>query len=80
MSELQIFELVKSIRTMVRLFSQPALPARGISKDPTLWLDGAKPLLKYVFKNKSEFAELTNLTNPYNTCKLQQKSLAAPTS
>ncbi len=35
----QIFEFVESIGTMLRLFFQPALPAMGFSKNPTVWLD-----------------------------------------
>jgi hypothetical protein len=36
---------------MLRSFSPPASPARGINKDPPVWLDGARPPPKYVFKN-----------------------------
>jgi hypothetical protein len=43
--------LVESTRAMSRSFSRPALPAGGIDTDPTVWLDGAKSPLKYVFKN-----------------------------
>jgi hypothetical protein len=27
------------------------LPSRGISKDPNVWLDGARPPPRYVFNN-----------------------------
>ncbi len=35
---------------------------RGIGKDPVVWVDGARPLQKYIFK-KNEFDEFENLTN-----------------
>jgi len=34
-------KFVKSIGAKLRLFYLLALPARGISKDPTVWLDVA---------------------------------------
>ena len=34
----------------------------GSNKDPTVWLDGARPHPKYVFKN-NEFDELKKMTN-----------------
>jgi len=36
----------------------------GINKDPTVWLDGAKPTLRYVFQNNFyEFDKLENFIN-----------------
>jgi len=43
---------------MLRSFSCPALPTRGISKDPNVWLDGDRPPPKFIFKNDMS---LTNL-------------------
>jgi hypothetical protein len=40
-------QFVKSIGAMLRSFSLPALPARGINEDPTCWLDGARPSRKF---------------------------------
>jgi hypothetical protein len=39
------FEFVKSSGVMLISFSQLALPAEGIKKDPTAWLNGARPHL-----------------------------------
>ncbi len=39
----QIFELDKCIGAMLRPFFQQALPARHTNKDPTVWLEGARP-------------------------------------
>jgi hypothetical protein len=50
------FALFESIGATLRSFSQPALPARGINKDPTLLLNGARPTPKYVFKNNMSLA------------------------
>ncbi len=36
---------------MLRSFSWPAKLARGINKDPTVWVDGARPHPDYIFKN-----------------------------
>ncbi len=47
----ETFEFVKSIGAMLRSFSRSALLARGIHKDYTTWLDGARPSPKYVLKN-----------------------------
>ncbi len=47
----QIFEFNKSIGPLLGSFSRLALSARGFDKDPTIWLDGAGPTPKYVFKN-----------------------------
>ncbi len=41
----QIFEFVELIGATLRSFSQPPLLARGISKDTTVWLNGARPPL-----------------------------------
>ncbi len=47
---------------MLRSFSHLALPAWGINKDLTVWLDGARPPPEYAFKNY-EFDELKDMTN-----------------
>jgi len=46
------------IRSMITLFPQSAMQARGINKDYTIWLGGVRPPPKYIFKNK---LSLTNL-------------------
>ncbi len=51
---------------MLRSFSQTALLARGINKDLTVWLDGARLPHKYVFKNNmSSMSSKIDLLRPY---------------
>ncbi len=50
------FALFESIGATLRSFSLSALPARGLNKDPTLLLNGARPPPKYVFKNNMSLA------------------------
>ncbi len=47
----QIFEFVKSIGATLRSLSQLLYCPRDINKDSNVWLDGARPLPKYVLKN-----------------------------
>jgi hypothetical protein len=41
----QIFEFVESIGARLTSFSQPPSLDKGIIKDPTVWLNGARPPL-----------------------------------
>ncbi len=47
----QMFEFVESFGAIIRSFSMPG----NINNDPTVWLDGARPPFKYVFKNNMSF-------------------------
>jgi MFS-type transporter involved in bile tolerance (Atg22 family) len=47
----QIFGLYRSIGALLRPFFQQVLPARHTNKDPTVWLDGARPPPKYISQN-----------------------------
>jgi hypothetical protein len=42
-----MFEFVKSFGAIIISYSMP----ENINNDPTVWLDGARPPSKYVFKN-----------------------------
>jgi hypothetical protein len=42
---------------VLRSFSRLALSARGLNKDPTVWLDGARPIPNYQLSN---YMSLTN--------------------
>jgi hypothetical protein len=54
----QFFKFVKSTgEVMFRSFFEPTLLVRGINKDPTIWLDRARPPPKYVSRYN------INLTN-----------------
>ncbi len=54
----QIFEFVESIAAKHRPFSIGLRLAWGITKDPTVWLDGARSPPKYVFKNNMSLENL----------------------